>query len=1837
MRTLFEIQTDTPAIWEDYSDRVVFDGLGAISYKAGRDGRPILSPPSVLTIDNRDGHFFTEPDAVGSVFASGWEGRRVRFKLEHGGQDAITIGTFRVTDEDGLRSGRDGWAQLRLESLAEELKRGDASEIAHGRGWYPDIPWTVAIQRTLKPEETGGIALPSDAIAFEETRRAISSAGRPGDRTSSGFDALRTRAADACFNEANGRFAFLTVEGGIWELEPTTGIYTEVSKSWTLANNRDALRIWWSQQSTGDGTYFVLTAPGNTAYGWGGFRERYAKGTSFNIYRTDQASAVGGAGASDSENVLTPCLVRDHINEKPDPLGNGGIGASGYNVYGMRVYGNEYYAFADNDSYHFGIRERREAILIPFAQYAYPLELRNFTVGAEIDEVEIFKVKRGHDWEAAPINAYSPDNDNRWTVGPNEGAGSSGRWATLNNRAGAGYYSFVLLDDDLTLTDLDPATWAHFYTGLKHSIGQGPMVDLSTDHRDGIAAYDGVYWLAYFRYNTATRTYRLICAFNDGSTQSEVEVAELKEHRLPTFVVCDITRPTDNRGQRGAIIYGWIDYDPQPIADHEVGPDTNANGTCVMAESGIDVCPVDTASHSAAPTFSAQGGTVVRFREFEDDAPLDRHNQGGTNEHISGRWTPIAIGFKRYLQDGLPNNRTHYNAVISCIDRAELEPYEPGTESYEQARAGTATYRLFYLHITIAGASAVEPYAYATSITDTRGPGVDIQHGSPLPWMGFSRLCRGRDGDEETNNTAQHVYAYSPADRGLYAFACDDTGLGRPAPVGHVQSTEIWFGPGTLAVGNDGDGDLEAPIVAGVTWPTFPGADFERLPNGNYQAWLYGPHHMGRVPLLDNKDTNKLTAIGKLADLADHVFLYGRDGVAELKAYPASDASADLTIRAPEHVGQAERSRTEIVNTSQRSVYDVHPGEISITRFLAPGSVFAAEPIVTGLGSYPLELELRCILAGRPSDASHYQSGRSPWRSRCLFGWRMTTARVKTQLAAAATGGYGFLAVESLEGIAIGDTVTLGLEDADIRITTIYPGNILALAEPLANSYSAGDAVHIDPSFTANWSHQLRRDESTGRYVGIAELLAGGNVGDRVIRVSTLEPFAPGTLIRIHPHGDDFVAGASTPDYLDAYRVKAVRSETMTGAYNELEIESLGSTPGGLVTAVSEGDPITCFVNIPPNSLIQRVGQSGIMVGLVGTATTADEEAGESPLAEGDLIRVVYPGLELKRNQHSRIFIADSDSVGTYGTRKAKRRTPNKYADRELSTILATRQVRRGASGRKRFKVPGIKMGDPAELEALVTLNPFDVVNYVDYRLMPNASGYSALCLVVDHVYHHRDASVDLVLEEIDSSAAGGRLLGENKTPIAADFKAAGDDGEVWLAWDKPEASDFDEVEIRWSTAGPIKDIDDGTQLGTYSAGTYSAKHTSLSNGTTYYYAAFVKTTASKVSAASHATATPAADLAAPTSLTATAGDEEISLAWTDPSGDDLAGVLVRYNEGSTYPTTADDGTGGGTAQAGAEAIAVTGLKNGIRYSFSLFAIDGTGSPSSAANVRGVPDFDPEEISDYIEANWCAHSILDDYASGDPIDDLADASSAGHDLTKYLDAYRPTLDHSHADFDDIAVVEHDYPGTPRLLKGTTNWDPLIEGGARGAMVIFVGALDVVSISYTPIAHYGAGNYYWYWRGNRIVVYEDASAGAPGGYALFTISGLTAGTPGIYAFRYLPAAEARGYSDANAETADGNDDGDAPDDVTGSPSIPISVGTVWATGNPLDGRWAQIILVSDADTGTLERLFTKLREKYPSLATNIDEHGGFTTGFDQGLDIDGPGFTNGFDQGCKAGT
>ena len=200
----------------------------------------------------------------------------------------------------------------------------------------------------------------------------------------------------------------------------------------------------------------------------------------------------------------------------------------------------------------------------------------------------------------------------------------------------------------------------------------------------------------------------------------------------------------------------------------------------------------------------------------------------------------------------------------------------------------------------------------------------------------------------------------------------------------------------------------------------------------------------------------------------------------------------------------------------------------------------------------------------------------------------------------------------------------------------------------------------------------------------------------------------------------------------------------------------------------------------------------------------------------------------------------------------------------------------------------------------------------------------------------------NIVIGDYDSTPPG---------PVT-DFIATSGDSQISLSWTNPGDADFAGTMIRYKTTSFPTGPTDGTQV--YNGTGTSTNHGGLTNGTVYYYSAYAYDGAPNYSSAAQASATPA-DVTAPgnvTSFTATSGDTQNSLSWTNPGDADFAGVKIMFKT-TGYPTGPTDGTqcynGSGTSTTH------TGLTNGTTYYYTAFAFDGVPNYSSGTTASAAP------------------------------------------------------------------------------------------------------------------------------------------------------------------------------------------------------------------------------------------------------------------------------------------
>ena len=170
----------------------------------------------------------------------------------------------------------------------------------------------------------------------------------------------------------------------------------------------------------------------------------------------------------------------------------------------------------------------------------------------------------------------------------------------------------------------------------------------------------------------------------------------------------------------------------------------------------------------------------------------------------------------------------------------------------------------------------------------------------------------------------------------------------------------------------------------------------------------------------------------------------------------------------------------------------------------------------------------------------------------------------------------------------------------------------------------------------------------------------------------------------------------------------------------------------------------------------------------------------------------------------------------------------------------------------------------------------------------------------------------------------------------------------VTLTWANPTNTDFTGVTIR-RAAGSIAPASqvDGTAVTDTDRNSTSFTDTGLTADTTYSYALFAHDSSGNYSRGTVVTLRTGrfgVSFLEATSVSRTA----VSLAWTNPTDDAFAGVIIRRADGPTPPASATDGTPVGDVASPDDTVTDTGLVAGTTYSYAVFAHDGASHVAAA-------------------------------------------------------------------------------------------------------------------------------------------------------------------------------------------------------------------------------------------------------------------------------------------------
>lgn len=187
----------------------------------------------------------------------------------------------------------------------------------------------------------------------------------------------------------------------------------------------------------------------------------------------------------------------------------------------------------------------------------------------------------------------------------------------------------------------------------------------------------------------------------------------------------------------------------------------------------------------------------------------------------------------------------------------------------------------------------------------------------------------------------------------------------------------------------------------------------------------------------------------------------------------------------------------------------------------------------------------------------------------------------------------------------------------------------------------------------------------------------------------------------------------------------------------------------------------------------------------------------------------------------------------------------------------------------------------------------------------------------------------------------GGGGGGGTPPGVPTGLTATAGNAQVALSWTASSGAASYNVKRSTTTGGPYSTVSSP------SATNYT--DTGVTNGTTYYYVVSAVNSSGESANSAQASATPSAPgaaPAAPTGLQATAGNQQVALAWTASTGAASYNVLRSTTSGS------ETSLASGLASA---SYTDTGLTNGTTYYYEVSATNSSGTSANSAEASATP------------------------------------------------------------------------------------------------------------------------------------------------------------------------------------------------------------------------------------------------------------------------------------------
>ncbi len=224
----------------------------------------------------------------------------------------------------------------------------------------------------------------------------------------------------------------------------------------------------------------------------------------------------------------------------------------------------------------------------------------------------------------------------------------------------------------------------------------------------------------------------------------------------------------------------------------------------------------------------------------------------------------------------------------------------------------------------------------------------------------------------------------------------------------------------------------------------------------------------------------------------------------------------------------------------------------------------------------------------------------------------------------------------------------------------------------------------------------------------------------------------------------------------------------------------------------------------------------------------------------------------------------------------------------------------------------------------------------------PAGAAYTDTGLTNGTTYYYVVGAANTAGESANSTETSAKPVAPAQIPaVPTGVVASAGNAHVALMWTASSGAMSYHVKRATTSGGPY------TQVGAPTAASYT--DTGLTNGTTYYYVASAANKAGESADSSQVSAKPVPPTripAVPTGIVATAGNAQVSLAWTASIGATSYHVKRATTSGGPYthvgaPTTAS--------------YTDTGLTNGTPYYYVMSALNTTGESGNSAQVTSTP------------------------------------------------------------------------------------------------------------------------------------------------------------------------------------------------------------------------------------------------------------------------------------------